>query len=207
MYHYAGNNPVRYIDPDGRTGENGLDDIAAFRLEDPIPAKSIPLYDSSTGTPILDNNGEQIYYDSEIDTVLAKSGELIYGDYDGAMDKNENFYKVTARNPISVSFKTVKDNIEFASGFEELKNNAGDFLKEKLKDGKLKSGYYPKNSEGAKYLKEKWGKNIEDDVGSPSEWSKQYNSNVQYSLRKYQKDCFIQLQKMNMIMFRTGSMY
>ena len=48
LYHYAGNNPVRYV-------------------------------------------GKQVFYDKEIDTVLGKAGDLLYGSYDGAEDKDGNF--------------------------------------------------------------------------------------------------------------------
>ena len=141
LYHYAGNNPVKYTDPDGRTGENGLDGIAAFRLEDPIQTGTVPLYNSKTGKPILDEKGNQQYIKDEIDTVLGKSGDFLYGDYDGA-----------------------------------------------------------------NRLKDEWGPTIQDDVGTPDEWNNNYNTDVQYSLRKYLKDSFVEYQKMKLLMFRTGAM-
>lgn len=38
-------------------------------------------------------------------------------------------------------------------------------------------------------------------VGEPEEWNENYNSNIQYSLRKYQKDSYMQLQKMKLFMY------
>ena len=203
LYHYAGNNPVRYIDPDGRAAENGLDDTAAFRLEDPIPAKTIPLYDRLTGKPILDSNGEQQYYNKEIDTVLGKAGDFLYGSYDGAEDKDGNFYKASARSPISVSFKISEGKIEI-SGLSKIANDIQDFYKGKIdKRGLLISGYYPNGSDGANRLKVDWGATIEKEVGIPDEWDSNYNSDVQYSLRKYLKDSFIEYQKMKFLMLNS----
>lgn len=206
LYHYAGNNPVKYTDPDGRTGENGLDGIAAFRLEEPIQTGTIPLYNSKTGKPILDEKGNQQYIKDEIDTVLGKSGDFLYGDYDGAMDQDGNFYKASARSPVCVNFKILKGMIKF-TGLNKIKNGIQDFYKEKIdKDGKLTSGFYPNGSDGANRLKDDWGPTIQDDVGTPDEWNNNYNTDVQYSLRKYLKDSFVEYQKMKLLMFRTGAM-
>lgn len=40
------------------------------------------------------------------------------------------------------------------------------------------------------------------EVGESEEWNENYNSNIQYSLRKYQKDSYMQLQKMKLFMYR-----
>ena len=205
LYHYSSNNPLKYTDPDGREAENGLDSTAAFRLEDPIGAGKLPLYDSKTGEPIM-HNGKQLCYDKEIDTVLGKAGEFLYGSYDGAEDKDGNFYKASARSPFSVNFKLSKEKIEM-SGLEKLKNDIQDFYKEKIdKSGLLTSDYYPKGSDGANRLRNSWEPTIERDVGTPDQWDSNYNSDVQYSLRKYLKDSFIEYQKMKLLMFRTGAM-
>lgn len=191
------------MDPDGREVENGLDSTSAFRLEDPIGAGNIPLYDSKTGKPIM-HNGKQVYYDKEIDTVIGKPSDFLYGSYDGAEDKDGNFYKVSARSPFSVSFKLSKEKVEM-SGLEKLKNDAQDFYKEKIdKSGLLTSGYYPEGSDGANRLKKSWEPTIIRDVGTPDKWDNNYNSDIQYSLRKYLKNSFVEYQKMKLLMFRTG---
>ena len=192
LYNYGNNNPIVYTDPDGKSAENGLPDTAVFRLEDPIPANQIPLYDSVTGKALLDANGKQMYYDKEIDTVILKAGGFCYGDFDGAMDTNGNFYKVTARSPwTSVSFKIEDGAIKFAGGFEKLKNNGGDFYKNHItKGGDLTSGYYLSGSDEANYLLDEWGSQIFNDIGKPELWDSEYNSNTQYSLRKYLKEMY-----------------
>ena len=63
-----------------------------------------------------------------------------------------------------------------------------------------------KGSNGANRLRNSWEPTIERDVGTPDKWDSNYNSDVQYSLRKYLKDSFIEYQKMKLLMFRTGAM-
>ena len=93
------------------------------------------------------------------------------------------------------------------SGVEKLKNDGQDFYKEKIdKRGLQTSGYYPKGSDGANRLKNSWEPTIVRDVGTPDKWDSNYNSDIQYSLRKYLKDSFVEYQKLKLLMFQTGAM-
>ena len=74
VYHYAGNNPIKYTDPDGMDITNNTNNYIVARLEDSI---TLP-------------NGHKI------DTAIFAPNDTIRGGIDGAKDKEGNFFKVSA---------------------------------------------------------------------------------------------------------------
>ena len=82
LYAYAANNPVRYIDPDGKNITNKTNDYIIARLEDPIILKD--------GT--------------KIDTVVLAPGDTYIGNVDGTRDKDGNYTKVSCREGNQIEF-------------------------------------------------------------------------------------------------------
>ena len=94
LYHYAGNTPVKYTDPDGRDITNNTKEYVLGKLEDPIVIGK-------------DENGRDI----ELTFLIIEPGETIKGHFDGAIMKNGIIVKVSAESAWNenVSF-TITDN-------------------------------------------------------------------------------------------------
>ncbi len=189
LYHYAGNNPVRYTDPDGRDAKNNTPNYILLRLENPI---ILPSYDEY-GNRKIDHNGQKLSF--EIDTLVVKPGEYACGAFDGGRDANGNYFKVTAIEGTVVSFIVTETAIYiFDGGFNNFMGNIGkvikNFGKERYGKGyKEYSGFKKAESDGALFLKAAWGNTFDSDLkdanGNIMTPEDAYNTLKQVQLRAY----------------------
>ena len=182
MYHYAGNNPVRYIDPDGNDIINNTDKYIIARLEDPITIKI---------------NKKKI----TIDTLVIPPHSVAYGAFDGARDEDGNYFKVSCHSIISsfptVNFEIDEDGNMIIEGCSEILNNAADNKKiEKNKQRApekqlLLSGKKTPYSFDYEELQGEWDTQFINDlnfndhsIGNSERWKQEYTSERQKKLRK-----------------------
>lgn len=160
------------MDPDGKTVTNKTNDYIIVRLEDPI-----------------------LFKKKKIDTVVLAPGDKYLGKVDGTRDKDGNYTKISAQDGDNIDYTVEKDNqIKFDNDDSKKQNNANDFKKKLYnlaanligKDKKLISGSYPKNTEGGKFLSDKWNNQFRKDLGEDgfNDYEKAYQSEVQKNLRK-----------------------
>ena len=164
LYHYAGNNPVCYVDPDGRNVTNNTKDYIIARLEDPITLKD--------GT--------------KIDTVVLAPGETFIGNVDGTRDKDGNYTKISCQDGDNINYTVKEGNIiEFDDDKNDLKKNINNYSPLRIINGKkLTSGSYPNDSEGGKFLSGKWDGRFKEDLGDGfNNYEDAYKSDVQKKLR------------------------
>ncbi len=85
LYHYAGNNPVKYTDPDGRSAKNASKQYVVIRLE---------------------SDNEPCHY------MILAPGDFITADCDGAIFSSSNMIKVSAWESVkaTVNFTILGDN-------------------------------------------------------------------------------------------------
>ena len=190
LYAYAGNNPVKYTDPDGRDIINSTDKYIVARLEKPM------------------NEGRS----NEIDTLIIPPHSVAYGAFDGARDEEGNYYKVTgyALAP-AINFEIDSNSNLKIEGFSKLLNDFGDSLKiqndkDKLDDEKrILSGKKIKGiSSDFDRLNESWESNlIKDigDIGDSESWASKYNDKSQKDLRKkYKIQTFDEIKEFDQMM-------
>ena len=171
LYDYGANNPVHYIDPDGKAITNNTKNFIIARLEDPIKL--------SDGT--------------EIDTVVLAPGDTYKGNVDGTRDLDGNYTKISAQSNQTVNYSVEEDNsIKFLDN-ESKKNNFKNDLKKALNNifpfvfgWKLYSGSYEKGELPAKYLASEWDDNFKSDLGEDGfqNYEAAYDSEKQKLLRK-----------------------
>jgi len=90
LYHYAGNNPIAYTDPDGRDVKNNTKKYIVARTEDDV-------------TVMIDGDEKKLH------NVILKPGDYAEGGFDGAMDSNGDMVKVSANDNEIVNFSVEED--------------------------------------------------------------------------------------------------
>ena len=92
LYHYAGNNPIVYTDPDGRDVKNNTKKYIVARTEDDV-------------TVMISGDEKKLH------NVILKPGDYAEGGFDGAMDSNGDMVKVSAndKNNEIVNFSVEED--------------------------------------------------------------------------------------------------
>ena len=172
LYHYAGNNPVKYTDPDGKNVTNNTNDYIIARLEDEITLKD--------GT--------------KIDTVVLAPGDTYNGKVDGTKNRHGDYTKISCQDGDKIDYTVKEGNlIEFDDISSECKNLLNDSKKIVnntsplllfINGYKLPSGSYPKNSKGAHFLSKRWDDRFKRDLDRETDFKKAYESEKQIQIRK-----------------------
>ena len=169
LYHYSNNNPIKYIDPDGKAVTNNTNDYILVKPEKPITLKD----------------------GSSINTIVLAPGDTFTGKVDGTRDKDGNYTKISATDGDKIDYTVKNGNkIEFDDNESANKNNSNDFKKKfynkiPFTEKKLLSGTHPKDSKGGKILEKDWGEEFKKDLGEDfNDFDKAYNSEKQKKLRE-----------------------
>ncbi len=137
----------------------------------------IPLYEAKTGNLKLDSTGVIQYIDS-IDSLILAPNETSQGSFDGAKDKNGNYFKVTARNTV-IDFEVNDKSLKVIGTHDFIVNWCGDCYKKlanivkglKGESKKILSGFKKAGSLDAKRLSGYWDKSFTRDCGATyDEW-------------------------------------
>ena len=177
LYHYAGNNPIAYTDPDGRDVKNNTKKYIVARTEDDV-------------TVMIDGDEKKLH------NVILKPGDYAEGGFDGAMDSNGDMVKVSANDNEIVNFSVEEDGasikLNISDDNSKKLNNKNDIKKKtwnmfvpKVKEKDLSGNYKGQNKKG-KTLFSWWKQATENasEPGKPEEWEKNYNSEEQKALRQ-----------------------
>ena len=191
LYHYAGNNPIKYTDPDGNNIVNSTDKYIIARLEKPM------------------NEGKS----NEIDTLIIPPHSVAYGAFDGARDEEGNYYKVTGYALAPAIDFEIDSNLKI-EGFSKTLNDFGD--SRKIKEDKDKPDEKKRILSGKKIkgispdydrLKESWESRFikdvgdNDNIGNSESWASKYNDKSQKDLRKkYKIQTFDEIKQFDQMM-------
>lgn len=175
LYHYAGNNPITYTDPNGTDAKNNTQKYIVARIEDEIEV-------------IVDGRTYKVH------NIILKPGDYVVGAFDGAMDEYGNMIKVSARSEENVNFSAeIKfDHIYLNITDDKSKriNKKNDSLKKCLNILPIVnldlSGNYSDQKRIWKPLFSWWRKvtTEEQEPGTPDQWEQNYYSKIQVELRK-----------------------
>ncbi len=174
MYAYAGNNPVRYIDPTGKDIVNHTNGYIIVRLENPIEL----------------SNGKKV------DTVVLAPNDKYVGKIDGSRDQDGNYTKVSAQDNQTINYSVEQGNrIKFIDKESKNTNIKNDLIKALNNifpfafGWKIYSGSYEKGDLPAKYLSDEWDKRFITDLGKDGfkKYESAYNSEIQ---KLFRKECF-----------------
>jgi hypothetical protein len=149
MYHYAGQNPVKLIDPNGKDIKNSSNHVIAVIPED-----------------------------SSQKAVLLVPGKTYKGKIDGVVLQNGTVYKISGYDSklfptINVTIDS-EGNLKFDSKFDKLLNDFSDVVKRLFTERSDLSGKYNRNgNEGPGTM---WYEKATREKGDPLNWDKTFKN-------------------------------
>ena len=183
MYHYAGNNPIRYVDPDGRTAKNATAQYVVIRLEGDGDKSHYMIL--APGDFSVANCDGFIFSSSNIGKVSAKEE---WGDVVNFTILGECFLGVFASidDLQSVWTNVSRDVLKVPANIYRLIKNVQSFFKNKEYESFLdySGSYRNQKKEGAAL--NGWWEKVKGEFGASQEdWKQRYETDpVQKELQK-----------------------
>ena len=149
LYHYAGNNPVRYVDPEGRSESYSDDGYYLGRKDDDLNGIYVYHYDTNLNKLVdigflIDIDGSRISEDSFHQTVA-----MIYGEAEGNDAKENCGMGEVVRNRMEESGLTLLNSLDHRyAGYDARNNNTKKYQEGlSMMKGKKEIGKSEKKSE------------------------------------------------------------